>query len=122
MAGPVAVEIKAGKGPFCPSNFTVNFFLPYKYQKAGPPTPKTEKVYISTIPKKCQYVASYPGFSTTALMQENAEKLVKALAEAGLGDSYDKSSYYFASYDNPLEMFDRHNEIWLIKKDEKFGA
>ena len=51
-AAPVAVEIKPGKGPFCPSNFTVNFFLPYKYQKAGPPKPTGEEVYISTIPKK----------------------------------------------------------------------
>ena len=68
------------------------------------------------------YVTSYPGFSTTALMHENGEKLVKALTDAGLGDSYDKSSYYFAWYDSPLEMFERHNEIWLIKKDKKFGA
>ena len=122
MAAPVAVEIKPGKGPFCPSNFTINFFFPYKYQKAAPPQPKAEKVYISTIPKHCKYVASYPGFSSLALFQENAEKLLKALDKAGLGDSYDKSSYYFAGYDNPFELFNRHNEIWLKKKDKKIGA
>ncbi len=117
MTAPVAVEIKAGPGPFCASNFTENFFVPYKYQEAGPPEP-TGMVYISTIPKHCQYVTSYPGHSTTTLIEENVEKLVKALAKAGLGDSYYTSSYYFAGYDSPYEQFHRHNEIWLIKKDK----
>ena len=121
MTAPVAVEIKAGPGPFCASNFTVNFFVPYKYQEVGAPEP-TGEVYISTIPKHCQYVASYPGFSSTTLIQENVEKLVNALAKAGLGDSYQTNSYYFAGYDSPFELFHRHNEIWLIKKGKSLTA
>ena len=122
MTAPVAVKIKAGPGPFCASNFTVNFFVPDKYQEAGPPKPTDKEVYISTIPKNCQYVTSYPGFSSTALIQKNVERLMKALKKAGLGKSYDESSYHFAGYDSPFQLFNRHNEIWLKKKNEKVEA
>ena len=116
MTAPVAIEIKAAAGPFCASNFTENFFVPFKYQSSQPPEP-TGKVYIRTFPKHCQYVTTYPGFSNTTLIQENVARLVKALEKKGLGDSYYTSSYFFAGYDSPYEVFHRHNEIWLIKKD-----
>ena len=116
MTAPVATEIKAGPGPFCASNFTENFFVPFKYQSSQPPEP-TGKVYIRTFPKHCQYVTTYPGFSNTTLIEKNVVRLVKALEKKGLGDSYYTSSYFFAGYDSPYELFHRHNEIWLIKKD-----
>ena len=121
MTAPVAVEIKAGPGPFCASNFIINFFVPNKYQEAGPPEP-TGEVYISTIPQHCQYVTSYPGYSNTTLIQKNVEKLVEALDKAGLGGSFYTSSYYFAGYDSPFEVAHRHNEIWLIEKDKNLGV
>ena len=120
MTAPVAVQIKAGPGPFCASNFTENFFVPFKYQ-SGPPEP-TGKVYITTFPKHCQYVTTYPGYSNTTLIQENTARLVKALEKAGLGDTYYTSEYFFAGYDSPFEPLHRHNEVWLIKKSENVRA
>lgn len=120
MTVPVAIKIKAGPGPFCASNFTENFFVPFKYQ-TNPPKP-TGKVYITTFPKHCQYVTSYPGYSNTTLIQENVARLVKALDAKGLGDTYYTTYYFFAGYDSPFELFNRHNEIWLIKKDKNLTA
>lgn len=115
MTVPVAVEIDAGPGPFCASNFTVNFFVPFKYQ-SNPPEP-TGNVYIRTLPRHCQFVTSFPGYMNTTLIQKNTAKLIKALEAAGLGDSYATSSYFTAGYDSPFEPLNRHNEIWFIAKN-----
>ena len=115
MTVPVAVEIDAGPGPFCASNFTVNFFVPFKYQ-SNPPEP-TGNVYIRTLPRHCQFVTSFPGYMNTTLIQKNTAKLIKALEAAGLGDSYSTSSYFTAGYDSPFEPLNRHNEIWFIAKN-----
>ena len=117
MTVPVAVEIQAGQGPFCKNNFTVNFFVPFKYQN-NPVEPTSQSgVFISSLKKFCAYVKSYGGFSNITLVQENTEKLSEALVKAGLGDTFIKNVFFSAGYDSMFRLFDRHNEIWLIKKD-----
>ncbi|XP_029192598.2 heme-binding protein 2-like isoform X2 [Acropora millepora] len=116
MTAPVAVEIQAGQGPFCKNNFTVNFFVPFKYQD-NPVEPTSKSVFISSLKKFCAYVKSYGGYSNIKLIQENTEKLSEALVKAGLGDTFVKEVFFYAGYDSPFRVFDRHNEVWFIKKD-----
>lgn len=115
MTVPVVVEIQAGPGPFCASNFTENFFVPFKYQE-NPPEPTDEKVFISTFEEHCQYVASYSGMSNETVVKQMAIKLATALDKAGLGSTYYNDDYFFAGYDSPFQLLNRHNEVWFLKK------
>ncbi|XP_068728634.1 heme-binding protein 2-like isoform X1 [Montipora capricornis] len=116
MTAPVAVELQAGQGPFCKSNFTINFFVPFKYQ-GNPIEPSSKDVFISTLKKFCAYVTSYGGYSDSKAVQKNAEDLKNALIKDGLGGTFVKEVYFYAGYDSPFRVFDRHNEVWFIKKE-----
>ena len=49
MTAPVLTKISPGAGPFCKSNFTVSFFLPFTRQ-GNPPTPFEKRVYVAAQP------------------------------------------------------------------------
>lgn len=116
MTAPVAVIIQPGQGPFCKDNFTVNFFVPFEDQ-TNPAAPTNKSVFISTLKKFCTYVKGYGGYSNIDEVQKNSEELGEALVKDGLGDTFRKDLFFYAGYDSPFRVFDRHNEIWFIKKD-----
>lgn len=115
MTTPVLNYIQPPAGPNCNTTFTVSFYVPYKYQTAGgPPKPTAANVYIKTIPALFVGVTEYDGFSN------QKEDLAKVVAlEKQIGDSKDVAvdssteNYYFASYDPPFRLTNRHNEMWV---------
>ena len=119
MTAPVAVIIQPGQGPFCKNNFTINFFVPFEDQ-TNPAPPTDKDVFISTQNKFCAYVIVYGGFSNINAIQKYSEELEEALVKDGLGDTFRKDIFFFAGYDSPFRVFDRHNEIWYIVKDSHF--
>ena len=119
MTAPVAVIIQPGQGPFCKDNFTVNFFVPFEDQ-TDPAAPTNKDVFISTQPKFCAYVISYGGYSNINDIQKYSEELDEALVKDGLGDTYRKDIFFYAGYDSPFRVFDRHNELWFIEKESEY--
>ena len=119
MTAPVAVIIQPGQGPFCKNNFTVNFFVPFEDQ-TDPAAPTNKEVFISTQPKFCAYVISYGGYSNINDIQKYSEELDEALVKDGLGDTYRKDIFFYAGYDSPFRVFDRHNELWFIEKESEY--
>ena len=119
MTAPVAVIIQPGQGPFCKNNFTVNFFVPFEDQ-TDPAEPTNKDVFISTQPKFCAYVISYGGYSNIDDIQKYSEELDEALVKDGLGDTYRKVIFFYAGYDSPFRVFDRHNELWFIEKESEY--
>lgn len=116
MTAPVAVEIQPGQGPFCKNNFTINFFVPFEDQE-DPAPPTSKDVYISTLKGFCAYVKVYGGYSNIDEVQKYSEELSEELVKDGLGDSFRKDIFFYAGYDSPFRVVDRHNEIWFIKID-----
>lgn len=115
MTTPVLNYIQPPAGPNCNTTFTVSFYVPYKYQTAaGPPKPTAANVYIQTIPALFVGVTEYDGF---AYQKEDLAKVVDL--ENKIGDSKDVAvdssteNYYFASYDPPFRLTNRHNEMWV---------
>lgn len=114
MTTPVLNYIQPPAGPNCNTTFTVSFYVPYKYQSAGPPKPTASNVYIQKIPALFVGVTEYGGFAT---QKEDIAKVVE------LGKQIDNSkdvavdsstdNYYYASYDPPFRLTNRHNEMWL---------
>nr|AGT42222.1 heme-binding protein 1-like protein [Aurelia aurita] len=111
MTVPVLNSI-AGSGEM--KDRVMSFYIPEKFQ-AAPPAPKDPQVYIET-KKFCAYVRSFGGYVIRySQINGQAMKLAKALKKDGLGESYKKSVTYYAGYDEPWAMSDRHNEVMLMK-------
>lgn len=111
MTVPV-LNSMAGSGEM--KDLVMSFYIPEKFQ-AAPPAPKDPQVYIET-KKFCAYVRSFGGYVIRySQINGQAMKLEKALKKDGLGESYKKSVTYYAGYDEPWAMSDRHNEVMLMK-------
>jgi hypothetical protein len=65
MTSPVLTAINPGAGPFCGSNFTVSFFIPYNLQNGPIPEPTDPIVFIETFVQQTVAVRSFGGFLNT---------------------------------------------------------
>jgi len=138
MTAPVRNYIIPGAGPFCKSNFTISFYLPFIWQDKTPPTPTGSGVSIMTVnpgtyavtryarQKKTNIVSyffrislltllwSFPGTATQVDITQNAAKLAQTLRSDGV--DFDTTFYISAGYDPPYRVIDRHNEVWFSVK------
>lgn len=55
---------------------------------------------------------SFGGFLNDTLEQENLGELADDIGDSS---KYIKNPYFTAGYDNPYQVFDRHNEVWLLQ-------
>merc|ERR1711920_1177792 len=115
MTAPVSEYITPGQGPFCEDHFTVSFFVPYAFQGKAP-APTASDVTIEKRPAMTVYVASYSGFSDINKLRAAASDLGNELEKEGL--AFDTEHIWYAGYDSPFRLFNRHNEVWLVKSDE----
>ena len=111
MATPVAAKIVPGQGPACESNFTILFFVPFKYQSSTP-VPTDSQVAVVDLPALTAYVASFSGFETELKLQEEASDFDLALENDKR--EFIKDYYFTAEYDSPDQKTDRHNEVWFL--------
>ena len=116
MTTPVAFQVQRERGKLA-RNITVNFFVPFALQ-AKPIAPSNPDVFIRTVPSLCVYVKSFSGFvhKPADILTQSAE-LSRALADDGLGATYDKDAMVYCGYDSPFRRVNRHNEIWFIKRN-----
>ena len=111
MTVPVLVELKK-KGEL--TNQKMSFYIPKEFQKE-PPKPNRPDVFLEG-KEFCAYVRSFGGFQIFYKQYlDQIMKLKKALAKDGLGDAYVKGPLYYAGYNKPWKIFNRHNEVMLIK-------
>jgi len=112
MTAPVTTRVIPGPGPACESNFTVSFFVPFKYQE-NPPKPTSPDVFISSLPEFEAYVRSFKGFAGQDEYLKEAATLAADLSNATI--SHHTDFFYTAGYDSPFKPFNRHNEVWYFK-------
>lgn len=116
MTSPVLNYIQPGAGPNCNSTFTVSFFTPYGFQtEEGPPAPTSADVYIEKKPAVTVAVVEYSGFAQSSDITAAAAQLnedIAASADIRVDPKAD-GNYFFAGYDSPYHLNNRHNEDWL---------
>ncbi|KAK3730760.1 hypothetical protein RRG08_015677 [Elysia crispata] len=110
MTNPVLVQVEAGPGPACKSNFTQSFFVSTSMK--DPPQPSDKTVFFSSFPSQKVFVRTFDGFATEPDWVKNAEALGKALGRDSR--SFVQSSFFTAEYDSPFKVLNRHNEVWYI--------
>ncbi|XP_045165323.1 heme-binding protein 2-like [Mercenaria mercenaria] len=113
MTCPVTDRIIPAQGPACKSNFIMSFYIAPKVTTA--PLPKDKTVYLETKSDLHVYVRQFGGFTDDfEAWRKHAEELGIALRNDGL--AYEEAYYFTAGYDAPFKLFNRHNEIWFLKK------
>ncbi|KAJ1155813.1 hypothetical protein NDU88_008538 [Pleurodeles waltl] len=112
MTAPVSCFVNPGAGPSCESSITVSFYIPPEFQN-DPPKPTESNVFIENRSSITVCVRSFGGFTNAAKNQEQLLELGASLKRDG--SVFDERVYYTAGYDSPFKMFNRCNEVWLIK-------
>jgi hypothetical protein len=117
MTAPVAVKVTPGSGPNCASTFKVSFFVPFVYQTAdGPPKPTSTDVFIETIPQMNVAVVEFSGFANQVATVQSASVLASQVVNSTTVALADGESWWFAGYDPPFRLTNRHNEVWVAVK------
>ncbi|XP_068933367.1 heme-binding protein 2 isoform X2 [Petaurus breviceps papuanus] len=115
MTTPVTSYVEPGSGPFCQSTITISLYIPAEHQ-SDPPKPSESDVFIEDRAAMTVFVRSFDGFSSAQKNQEQLLTLASILREDG--KVFDERVYYTAGYNTPSQLLNRHNEVWLIKKNE----
>uniref|UniRef100_A0A8C5PB76 Heme-binding protein 1 n=1 Tax=Leptobrachium leishanense TaxID=445787 RepID=A0A8C5PB76_9ANUR len=89
-------------------NATMSFFVPSSV--VNPPQPLNQEVYLESFPQKSIYVKSFSGYALKPVYEKKAKMLLEELTDLGL--QFDSSYGTAAGYNDPLTIFDRHNEVW----------
>lgn len=77
--------------------------------QANPPAPTDSSVEIEHTPAVKVYVATYGGWHTPSKVRDAAASLQSKLEADGV--SVDKDYLYITTYDSPMRLFFRHNEV-----------
>lgn len=138
MTAPVRVRLTPGAGPFCESNFTVSFFVPFVKGQPGtqidPPQPADPEVFSETDPAGfTAYVRGFSGYADEKKLLAEAAALAAALerdgkgagagsgaAGEGNGGRGERDHFFFAGYDSPFRILGRHNEVWYVDDKEAY--
>ena len=115
MTAPVAVKVEPSQGPACESTFTTHFYVPVEFQ-ANTPAPTNPDVLFYQYPEFTVYVISYSGFTSDDKLLQHATQLGTLLDRDGV--DYVKEYYFYCGYDPPYRLFNRHNEVWFVAKNE----
>jgi hypothetical protein len=126
MTAPVRVAVAPGDGPFCDSNFTVSFFVPFQEEEAQDvpfehaesktqrnlPKPTDPDVFESADAKETRvFVGAFGGYADAKALRDEAAALASRLEQDGVEVA--ASAYFYAGYDSPFRPIGRHNEVWL---------
>jgi len=132
MTAPVVTTIRLDDDDNFKDDFTVSFFLPFKYQRdcrheeapdAGRcrkrmddvPIPRDDRVHVVDFRGFDTYVLSFDGYAFGFRVRRLALDLFNALDRKEARD-YVRSIVFVAVYDAPFKVLDRHNELWVLRK------
>ena len=112
MTAPVRVEINS-KQAFTDVDISgkVSFYLSPKHESSV--VPKSSEIFIEEeVRSEIYAVIAFPGYSKS--QEKCSSELIKLgsiLKKRGI--KFDDSKYFFAGYDSPFKLWNRHSEIWI---------
>ncbi|GMH38446.1 hypothetical protein BSKO_06330 [Bryopsis sp. KO-2023] len=112
MTAPVLGKVMMDDSFEFTGDFEISFYVP---GSAIAPL-SGSGISITETPEDFEvYVAWFGGWASKDDWEGAVEDLTEKLDAAGLG--YDASHYYTAGYNGPFRLKNRHNEVWIVKKD-----
>ena len=77
------------------------------------PKPTDANIKVISAPGGEAYVKTFSGFATQASILKTAKTFSEELKADGVESG---STFFFALYDGPQILINRHNEIWFMEK------
>ena len=116
MTAPVLVSVKDMDDDKT-SRVNMGFFIP-PTEASTAPSPTRDDVTIGQMSPMCVYVMSYGGWqmSLDSKFRGKLNELKADLKKAGIEDFDESAGSMFAGYDSPWRLFNRHNEVMVLKK------
>jgi len=90
------------------------FYLGAQHQ-ADPPAPTTPGVYIQERPQITIYTRQFGGWPNNDFYKREKEEFTALLTADG--KSVVKNNEYRVGYQSPMQLFNRRNELWLVKAE-----
>ncbi|KAL8123431.1 uncharacterized protein LOC141717652 [Apium graveolens] len=125
MTIPVLTSIVPGAGPLQSSAYSVQFYLPVKFQ-ATPPLPLPE---LDLKPdywnSRCIAVRKFSGFAKDKNIVTEVEKLAISLSRSAWANftAFESEyAYSIAQYNSPLRFIGRVNEVWVEVGGSESGS
>jgi len=91
---------------------TMCFYLGEEHQ-ASPPTPTGEGIYIEDRPTLSVFTRRFGGWASDSDWTIEKAAVKRVIESEGI--AYDKTKEYRVSYQSPMRLFNRRNELWLVK-------
>lgn len=114
MAMTVPVRMKNTKLENDTTLFEMSFFVPTEFS-SNPPVPDDTSVQVHKEDNAIYAVRKFGGYAwRDGNWEEEAQKLAESVEQ---DESVDKTYYYRVGYDAPFDFFDRHNEVWMVKRN-----
>lgn len=116
----VTLLATTGEGGYDVSkNMTHAMYLPRDLQEK-PPTPTSDDLFLVEVPARTVFVREFGGFATEGTFKKQHAKLRDALVAAN--EEFVDCGFVAAVYDMPSVLTNRHNEVWLMRKEGHVAA
>jgi len=112
MTVPILTKVKPG---LAKNHYIVHFFLPYALQSSAP-LPLAGS-HVELVEYKGEFkvaVKTFGGYGWNIM--DELEELQDGLDHYNI--HYNPHSWFFAGYNSPVDVFNRHNEVWLQLTDK----
>jgi len=118
MTAPVTMVFKNSQNELMNLNsncsVTMSFYVP-KNNQDNTPLPTDSSVFVQTMNEFTVATIRFSGFATMNDNLKNRDALIQKLGS--LASNYDTINIITAGYDSPFTLFNRRNEVWLLKKN-----
>ncbi|XP_046373602.2 heme-binding protein 2-like [Haliotis rufescens] len=109
---PFLTKVVRAPGSDVTTDMTMYMYIPLGSQSA-PPTPSDPKVTVVSSPVTYIFSTSFGGYTSKSGVKKTRKDLFTAIGDAR---RYDDSHFYLATYSSPLQMKNRYNELWMVRK------
>ncbi|XP_077986482.1 uncharacterized protein LOC144440904 [Glandiceps talaboti] len=116
MTAPVLVEVSKKQSSWVIKDYVVSFYLPKAFWEFVP-KPLDPKVFIEETKEHTVFVRSFGGLASDPFPGQQAAKLQSLLDKNS--EPYNTGFYYSAGYDKPSKAINRHNEVWLVLRNDE---
>jgi len=116
MTAPVATFMQSVDGKTINKDSMLGLTMAFYMAEADSMKPKDTTVRIETAPETTYATIRFGGWASTNDWIEHRDKLIEALG-ATEAAKYDTVNMITAGYDAPFMIFNRRNEVWLMKKN-----
>ncbi|CAF3362276.1 unnamed protein product [Rotaria socialis] len=111
---PIMVKVRPSLTAEAENQFTIMLILDKDNNASSPPTPTIEGVFICHQPEQILYAKRFGGFAKENDWKRESAHILEICKEL----SINRAEVISATYDMPMKLFNRHNEVLVAELSE----